>query len=582
MDQHQGHPGKEQLKLAALLPTDDQLEHINSDVDAEFNPPASQIMAGLTNSHTNIQGNNNGVTDESAAISSYDRIYGYEVQASQSSAEMPISNQRHTAATNQSTINQLSQRYERHAQPYSPFFEPDYPLNETRFLTEEMPFASSFAHHQSPTRKRSSPQRRPSNIAPLFQAESPRQSIHFYPYKKILPSLSVSEPTLGNTQNQTVPSVRHFASQAAASQGGIPSPTEYIRYASNLNVTNPSFNNDLSPGPFASAPSETIDKFANHEVEILLKPTNIPAKNEVQRNPFVAALSKTKKKSRKPQVNVMPKPKKVQANNQAQMQPFTAAQQKLSRISHLITYPADSTTDDRDKPPPKRFLTIPQAIALVNNPMLVPRNQQRKSVMHLNVAFNSFQLARYRYYHRYNVPSEAEIIASIPENASSVFHIWDRRIDMDSLKGEEHTTPYSLLRSWVRDDPYRREMKCGIGGINASENNVLSKRKTEGPTCVTENDIRELEKLEDMDRECRPTEQAYNKKRKSTFCNILDNGVIGKSGFPDMNRYLKGYIEIGARKRMIRNRLIKKQDEICLKRLEKRIGLKIKTDKNKK
>lgn len=42
----------------------------------------------------------------------------------------------------------------------------------------------------------------------------------------------------------------------------------------------------------------------------------------------------------------------------------------------------------------------------------------------------------------------------IPDNASSIFHILDRRVNFDSHPPD--TSNYALLRSWVQDDPYRQ------------------------------------------------------------------------------------------------------------------------------
>ena len=61
------------------------------------------------------------------------------------------------------------------------------------------------------------------------------------------------------------------------------------------------------------------------------------------------------------------------------------------------------------------------------------------------------------------LPTAAQISASIPSNASSIFHILDRRIDFDSLP--QDTSFYALMRCWVQDDPYRRDMRRGVNFI---------------------------------------------------------------------------------------------------------------------
>ena len=57
------------------------------------------------------------------------------------------------------------------------------------------------------------------------------------------------------------------------------------------------------------------------------------------------------------------------------------------------------------------------------------------------------------------MPSAKLIADSIPSNASAVFHIFDRRINLDSH--DSNTSFYSLLRSWVQDDPYRKSVHSG-------------------------------------------------------------------------------------------------------------------------
>ena len=52
-----------------------------------------------------------------------------------------------------------------------------------------------------------------------------------------------------------------------------------------------------------------------------------------------------------------------------------------------------------------------------------------------------------------NLPSATEIANSIPSHASSIFHVFDRRVNFDSLSSD--CSIYSMMRSWVQDDPYR-------------------------------------------------------------------------------------------------------------------------------
>jgi hypothetical protein len=49
--------------------------------------------------------------------------------------------------------------------------------------------------------------------------------------------------------------------------------------------------------------------------------------------------------------------------------------------------------------------------------------------------------------------TKQEIAAAIPESASAIFHIMGRRVNLD--QHTPNSSLYSLVRSWVHDDPYR-------------------------------------------------------------------------------------------------------------------------------
>lgn len=72
------------------------------------------------------------------------------------------------------------------------------------------------------------------------------------------------------------------------------------------------------------------------------------------------------------------------------------------------------------------------------------------------------RLAKIRPYANQSTPFSAEEIQNaIPKDASSVFHIMDRRINLDAFEVDETSVDakvpiYSLLRAWVQDDPYRQ------------------------------------------------------------------------------------------------------------------------------
>eukprot|EP00797_Seminavis_robusta_P018697 Sro2801_g337400.2 (189) ;mRNA; r:5856-6422 len=78
------------------------------------------------------------------------------------------------------------------------------------------------------------------------------------------------------------------------------------------------------------------------------------------------------------------------------------------------------------------------------------------------------RLAKIRPYANQAIPvSSQEIFAAIPREASSYFHIMDRRVNLDAFahnntdkRSDFAAIPvYSLLRAWVQDDPCRQVPK---------------------------------------------------------------------------------------------------------------------------
>ena len=240
------------------------------------------------------------------------------------------------------------------------------------------------------------------------------------------------------------------------------------------------------------------------------------------------------------------------------------------------------------------FLTIPQAVALAqhNNLHIGPRKRKTYSVQMNNNLSSSYNFnaypSRYRYHPRVpNALPSADVIAkSIPEDASSIFHILDRRIDMDEV--DEGVTFYELMRNWVRDDPYRQEPVKGgnlldylvlpmeqrnrNGDGNGNGDNAESVNASEEEENKDKAEIKKLERLEQkMDQDKRQNEIVAGGRE----CNIFSE--VGQSEIADLSMYLKEYIQKGTRKRKLRSRLLKKKDEVCLKHLEKSLGVKVVT-----
>ena len=241
----------------------------------------------------------------------------------------------------------------------------------------------------------------------------------------------------------------------------------------------------------------------------------------------------------------------------------------------------------------KNYQTVPTtaAVLVTNNvtstnaglPLQRKLYNKRKAGRHSTKYFNTnaFQpTVPQSRHHNHSIPilpSAPQISASIPKNASSIFHIWDRRIDFDSF-GEDASL-YSRLRSWVQDDPYRRGPNRGIGG-----DLVDRMRMHEQSNCNDQNEKSVLSTTEpcttDEGEHDRDQDEIQSQTNKQT-CNILDNTSIGTSTFPQMTGYLKEYVRKGSKKRTRRNRILQQQDAICLKLMKEREGISMKNHAGK-
>lgn len=251
--------------------------------------------------------------------------------------------------------------------------------------------------------------------------------------------------------------------------------------------------------------------------------------------------------------------------------------------------------------PSTSFLTIPQAIALMqhNNLQSGPNKRKFRSY-NLSCAYkwNAFP-SRYRYYQRQPpmFPSAKEIAESIPPNASSICHIFDRRIDLDKL--ERDSSIYELLRSWVRDDPYRRpeysrEIKNFMDhqdGWDEYCTRMRSRKVEEDHTLKRR--IQEYERMKrewDQDFAQNATAQSSpttNTTDNTQTCNVLDSTLLSgetlmrcgsttsASASDDTKDHFRKFVESAARKRKQKAKIMKKRDEICLMRLQKAMGINV-------
>lgn len=140
-------------------------------------------------------------------------------------------------------------------------------------------------------------------------------------------------------------------------------------------------------------------------------------------------------------------------------------------------------------PPP------PSAIGYLNASILratmsaaaasAPRQEAKSTLRRPSTADSSAasnaKMVSYAAYPPTQFPSVEEIEASIPANASSIFHVLDRRINFDNFSAD--ASFYSLLRGWVQDDGYRcdasmhRQLLAGGDWVQVSEDDSMKRPK---------------------------------------------------------------------------------------------------------
>jgi hypothetical protein len=74
--------------------------------------------------------------------------------------------------------------------------------------------------------------------------------------------------------------------------------------------------------------------------------------------------------------------------------------------------------------------------------------------------------------------TQSQIEDAIPEDASNIFWIFGRRVNLDAH--EEDASLYSLLRSWAQDDPFRRKENTGVNFPLSSGNVLLTESAWDG------------------------------------------------------------------------------------------------------
>jgi hypothetical protein len=163
----------------------------------------------------------------------------------------------------------------------------------------------------------------------------------------------------------------------------------------------------------------------------------------------------------------------------------------------------------------------------------------------------------YSSYPPVHAPSTSEIVSAIPENASSVFHILDRRINFDKYPSD--ASFYSLLRGWVWDDPYRS---------NPPINTLLS-----GGNWATLEDAYEVSDESDASKKRKRRTLWTNDKRMKTIdvLGIMKN--LGQRPVASIETLSAEHVARAKRKRSDARRLDQEKMERARKSLQRKYGV---------
>lgn len=127
------------------------------------------------------------------------------------------------------------------------------------------------------------------------------------------------------------------------------------------------------------------------------------------------------------------------------------------------------------------ILRATMSAAAASTPRQEAKSTLRRPSTVASSAASNAKMVSYAAYPPTQFPSVEEIEASIPANASSIFHVLDRRINFDNFS--KAASFYSLLRGWVQDDPYRcdaslhRQLLAGGDWVQVSEDDSAQRPK---------------------------------------------------------------------------------------------------------
>jgi hypothetical protein len=105
-----------------------------------------------------------------------------------------------------------------------------------------------------------------------------------------------------------------------------------------------------------------------------------------------------------------------------------------------------------------------------------------------------------------------QIQEAIPDNASCIFHVFDRRVNLDALP--PNVSMFALLRAWVQDDPYR-QVPPTIEYLSDDHNNDSLDRDSSDPTADAQSKAAMKQPKQDVITQAQAsTTFSWEKKRK--------------------------------------------------------------------
>jgi len=120
-------------------------------------------------------------------------------------------------------------------------------------------------------------------------------------------------------------------------------------------------------------------------------------------------------------------------------------------------------------------------------------------------------------------PEKASFMEASPESTSSVFHVLDRRINLDSF--HKDASFYSLLRAWVQDDPYRQippDMDLDHFSNDCSE---IPNRIVEHPQ-IKNTKIDVLKSIQEMNRRKLQRKKVSTESSKDLLKNVVEKAKM--------------------------------------------------------